>query len=300
MEHVSASNSPTERSERSYEDYVQPSIFYGNDSSQSVPVANEFAAYYDEPKISFSDQVPRKKAWRQSLTIGANLIGLVTLVIGVMLTAVMIKKAVDNMADEPETPTADAKQIVSENLSEASVRHAAMAQSTTSLDQPQIANTITSEQTVADSIEKAKNTNLLTKKELKTKKALPPKMESTASADTTNQVASAPVVNEVKEEKPIVDETAAKATAKAGLQVSANDYKKGLFGGISDLVLMVSNPSSQALDNISVEVDFLKPNGKVVGTKIVDVGSLSAGDSKTVPVPDNGRGVSVRYRVVDK
>lgn len=277
-------------------DFVYQAAFTGSES----PLDNTYTSYFDEPKFSFSENVPRKKAWRKSLNIGTNLIGLATLVIGVMLSAIMVKKAVDNLENEPEQATADAKEIVAENLQEGSVHHAAMSQSTPTLDKLSSANSAYLEQAPSDSVAKAQNAILLLKKETAVKKKTTVKTKSAPAIDTPSEIAIAPVVKEVKEEKPVVDEVAMKSAARAGLQLSANEYKVGLFGGVSDLVLTVINPSSQSLDNISVEVNFLKPNGKIVGTKIVDIGNVAAGGSKTIPVPDNGRGVSVRYHVLDK
>lgn len=279
---------------------TQPIVVSASDAKPFL--RNEM--YYDpsieEIKFSFAENTPRKKAWRQSLNLGANLIGLVTLVMGVMLCAVMVKKAVDNIDSEPEEATADAREIVTGNLSEDVSKHAAL--STTSLAQNNLAiiNAISKEEIKNDSVATLRK-DVPVKKEAVTKKPVLVKSEPEQPVSTTIEDPNADLIrNKEAEEKQAAHDAAEKAAAKASLQVSANDYKVGLFGGISHLALTVNNPSSQPLENIAVEVEYLKPNGKVVGTKTVDAGSLAPGASKTIDVPDNGRGVNVRYHIVDK
>lgn len=237
----------------------------------------------------------RKKAWHQGISIGANLFGLATLVIAVMLSAVMVKKAVDNMAAEPEEPTADAREIVSESLQESSNQHAAL--STPVRSQPAVKEA-TPDSTIAMTIQVLpKPTAALAKKE--TPKEAPKKKQFTTPLPVTQNTAVDETTqgNELEENLPAAEPE--KPAPKPALQIAANDYKVGLFGGISNLALTVNNPSSVTVEHLTLEVEYLKPNGKVVGTKMVEVGSVAPGTSKTVTVPDNGRGVSIRYRVVE-
>ena len=99
------------------------------------------------------------------------------------------------------------------------------------------------------------------------------------------------------DEKPS-DETEDPKPVKASLQLTANEYKVGFLGGISQLELSVNNPSPLTIHKAVVEVDFLKPNGKVIHTETIEVSGIAPGSSKKIAVPDNSRGVSVRYRVV--
>jgi hypothetical protein len=87
-------------------------------------------------------------------------------------------------------------------------------------------------------------------------------------------------------------------SSKNSVELSANDYKVGLFGGVSGLQILVTNSTSQNLENLLVEVEFLKSNGKVVKTEILSVSNIASGTSKSVAVPSSNRGVKVRYRVV--
>jgi hypothetical protein len=82
------------------------------------------------------------------------------------------------------------------------------------------------------------------------------------------------------------------------LGVTANDYKVGMFGGVSNLELSISNPSSVAVSKATIEVEFLKPNGSVVKSEVLSIENISPGGAKKLSVPSSGRGVKVRYRVV--
>lgn len=271
----------------------------GNTSFSSPKSTWQTNDFYDPVLEDQSDiqwQRPRrKKAWQQGLNIGANLFGLATLVIAVMLSAVMVKKAVDNMATEPEEPTADAKEIVSENLREDASQHAALAVPVNAQNSKTVQAVTDSVKSPVADLPKVSAAATVVKKEAQKKKATTNPLPATTAPSSVGED-QAP--KEEPEVKSPPDETE-KPAAKPTLQVAANEYKVGLFGGVSNLALTVSNPSSVAAQNITLEVEYLKPNGKVVGTKTVEAGSIAPGASKTVTVPDNGRGVSIRYRVLD-
>ena len=100
------------------------------------------------------------------------------------------------------------------------------------------------------------------------------------------------------EEKPAEEEKASVNAAEA-LQITANEYSVGIFGGVSNLALTINNTSPKNIDKAIVEVNYLKPNGKVVQTQTVEVSGLGAGASRTVAVPNSSRGVKIRYHVVN-
>jgi hypothetical protein len=53
------------------------------------------------------------------------------------------------------------------------------------------------------------------------------------------------------------------------------------------------------VDKAIVEVEYIKSNGKVISSKTVEITGIAPGTTKKIAVPDNGRGVRVRYRVLD-
>ncbi|HET9431070.1 MAG TPA: hypothetical protein VFO70_07830, partial [Chitinophagaceae bacterium] len=80
--------------------------------------------------------------------------------------------------------------------------------------------------------------------------------------------------------------------------VKSNDYKIVAFGGIRDLRLTVRNDSKYELDNVMVELQYLKPSLQPLKTENIQFNSIPAGESQTVRVPDTNRGIKVKYRIV--
>lgn len=113
---------------------------------------------------------------------------------------------------------------------------------------------------------------------------------NSAEADTKS------IENEV--EKASTEEVKKQPAKKNSLEISANDYKVGMLGGISGLEISVTNYTTQAIDNAVIEIEYLKPNGSVAKSQIVTTQNLGPGTSKTITVPSSNRGVKVRYHVV--
>ncbi len=90
--------------------------------------------------------------------------------------------------------------------------------------------------------------------------------------------------------------------ALAGLgnqvSVSSNDYKRVALGGIRNLELTVTNRSKYSLDQVTVELQYIKPNDQPVKTEMIQFKSISANESATVRVPDTNRGVRVEFKIV--
>jgi hypothetical protein len=269
---------------------------------------------FEALKRKYASRAPRKKIWKSQINIGANLIGIATLVIGVSVAAFMIKKAVDNIEPGPIFATAEAVEIGSAEThmntsSQAALAPlaavAAVSQSNTTVErQTNLPPAVETEQKkieialpappqvmIKDEVKEGANNDLLTER-------VPEKGKTTQDEKTE--------VKEPAEEKPASAEMSGenkepdeKKKSKPALQLSANEYKVGFLGGVSNLELSVTNLSSQAIRKAEVVVEYLKPNGKVVSTQTVEVPGLQPGTSKKIPVPDNGRGVSVRYKVVN-
>jgi len=80
--------------------------------------------------------------------------------------------------------------------------------------------------------------------------------------------------------------------------VSSNDYKRVALGGIRNLELTVMNRSKFNLDQVTVELQYIKPNDQPVKTEMIQFKSISANESATVRVPDTNRGVRVEFKIV--
>lgn len=81
------------------------------------------------------------------------------------------------------------------------------------------------------------------------------------------------------------------------VSVDANDYKRLSFGGIKDLQLTVSNKSSFVLDQVVVELNYLKPSELPLKTETVTFRSVAPNGSMTIRIPDSNRGIKVSYKV---
>ncbi len=95
---------------------------------------------------------------------------------------------------------------------------------------------------------------------------------------------------------------ASKATGKSGLEgqvaVTSNDYKRVAFGGIRDLRLTVTNNSKFELDNVIVELQYLKPSEQPLKTENVEFKFIGPNESSTIRIPDTNRGIKVAYKIL--
>ncbi|MGN6291999.1 MAG: hypothetical protein ACTHMV_04580 [Chitinophagaceae bacterium] len=80
--------------------------------------------------------------------------------------------------------------------------------------------------------------------------------------------------------------------------VSSNDYKRVALGGIRNLELTVTNHSKYNLDQVTVELQYIKPNEQPVKTEMIQFKSISSNESATVRVPDTNRGIRVEFKIV--
>jgi hypothetical protein len=94
------------------------------------------------------------------------------------------------------------------------------------------------------------------------------------------------------------------STSKAGslgdlVVVETNEYKKVAFGGIRDLQLTVKNDSKYLLDNVIVELQYLKPSEQPLKTENITFKSIEPNSTATIKIPDTNRGIKVSYRIIN-
>jgi len=70
-----------------------------------------------------------------------------------------------------------------------------------------------------------------------------------------------------------------------------------LLGGIKGLTVTVKNESDYLMDQVWVDVQYLKANGDVYKTSTLHFTHLEAGAEKTTDAPDSDRGTEVKVRV---
>jgi hypothetical protein len=81
------------------------------------------------------------------------------------------------------------------------------------------------------------------------------------------------------------------------VSIKTNDYIRGTFGGIRDLKLTVSNNSKYFVDEVKVELQYIKPSQQPLRIDIITFRNLSPNGSVTIKVPDSQRGMRVDYRI---
>ncbi len=234
----------------------------------------------------------KKKSNAAVYTVGAQLFGVVVVLIGLLLCGFVVVNMMKQFAAKPATAS-QAVLINAETLPPSNTAHTAQG------PQPQKILPLASVGQAKDSSQteaKLLKNQLKTLAEAKASKAkvkpahpAPESMQYGQAIDANEQAST-----EVPEEKP----EPVKAVSPLSLQLSANDYKVGFFGGISNLEITVANPSGQTVSKAVVEIEYLKPNGNVVKTQSVTAENIASGGSKIIHVPSSGRGVKVRYRVV--
>jgi hypothetical protein len=81
------------------------------------------------------------------------------------------------------------------------------------------------------------------------------------------------------------------------VSIRSNNYIRGAFGGISGLELTVSNNSDYLLDEVSVELQIMKPSDQPLRTDVITFKNIGSNKSITVKVPDSQRGIRVDYHI---
>jgi len=130
----------------------------------------------------------------------------------------------------------------------------------------------------------------------------PQKNERTAK-NTVSKKESTPVTNETTETKPVAvaEKKEVKKVAveniSSKLQLKANEYSVAAFGGIRNLKMTLQNDSRYLLDKVSVELNYLNPEGKVVKTEKIDFNYVQPGAEATIAVNKTTRGVKLDYKI---
>ncbi|HEX7903166.1 MAG TPA: hypothetical protein VF487_04735 [Chitinophagaceae bacterium] len=83
------------------------------------------------------------------------------------------------------------------------------------------------------------------------------------------------------------------------VSVNSNEYQRVAFGGIRNLQLTVNNDSKYILDNVVVELQYLKPSEEPLRTENISFKSISPGGSSTIRLPDTNRGIKVLYKITN-
>jgi len=83
------------------------------------------------------------------------------------------------------------------------------------------------------------------------------------------------------------------------VSISSNDYKRVAFGGIRNLQLTVTNNSKYELDNVIVELQYLKPSEEPLRTENIRFRGVAPNGSSTIKIPDTNRGIKISYKIIN-
>lgn len=78
---------------------------------------------------------------------------------------------------------------------------------------------------------------------------------------------------------------------------STNQYSYNELGGISNLDIIVTNNTEYLLNEVNVEVEYIKESGGIYKTEIVTIYNIPAKQDKSASAPESDRGTSVTTKV---
>ena len=81
------------------------------------------------------------------------------------------------------------------------------------------------------------------------------------------------------------------------IRVSTNQYTYSELGGISNLDVIVTNDTDYMLNEVNVNVDYIKDNGDIFKSEIVTLNNIPAHQNKSTSAPESNRGTSVEVRM---
>lgn len=102
-----------------------------------------------------------------------------------------------------------------------------------------------------------------------------------------------------KEQPKAIMKSSTSGSLSKQVSVSSNDYQVVAFGGIRNLHLTVTNNSKYVLDNVIVELNYLKPSEQPLKTQNIEFRGVSPNGTMTIKVPDTNRGVKISYRILN-
>ncbi|MDI1234237.1 MAG: hypothetical protein PSX81_08145 [bacterium] len=77
------------------------------------------------------------------------------------------------------------------------------------------------------------------------------------------------------------------------VSATTNEYKSNELGGISDLKILLKNNCPYKIDYVLVQVNYLKQNGSVYLTEMLDFNNIEANTSSELFAPNSDRGVKI-------
>ena len=89
-----------------------------------------------------------------------------------------------------------------------------------------------------------------------------------------------------------------KANQGKYIQHKINYDYDGTFGGIKNVSVTVSNQSGFKMNEVTVQLQYIKKNGDLYETKKVSVYNIPAQQSRTITAPGSKRGTKMQSRII--
>jgi hypothetical protein len=78
---------------------------------------------------------------------------------------------------------------------------------------------------------------------------------------------------------------------------NTNEYTSNGLGGISNLDITITNNTNYILDEVMVEVEYIKKNGGIFNVEKLVMKNINPNDTKSLRAPDSNRGKTVRVSI---
>ncbi|MEC5142168.1 hypothetical protein [Chitinophaga sp. 212800010-3] len=82
------------------------------------------------------------------------------------------------------------------------------------------------------------------------------------------------------------------------IAVTAGDYRTGFLGGIRDLQINVKNQTEYPLDNVVVQVTYLRNNNDVFKTEEYTITNIPEKGSRSIPASNSRKGSKVEVKLL--
>lgn len=94
------------------------------------------------------------------------------------------------------------------------------------------------------------------------------------------------------------NKTRVRDNIRSYVKVTAGTYQFSKPGGVFGLTMLVINNSNYLLENVRVKVQHITADGGLWKEQFVDFKLVQPGTQSSIPIPDEQKGVSVRYEIV--
>ncbi len=273
------------RSKKKIPEKISTTVFDGGEMMQRLAVAQKKSSNYSLPKT------------QKNMLVAAGTILLIS--VGVMAgKTIIMGRSIKEEVPITITPNTPASSTLPPLVPQSALTDSSKNQAIDSLKQS------------ADTLQKKTDEEIVSQEKMNAKKDI---LEKHATKKLKDSVKSPTVLviqkidssvnikNDVPAKKMISTSPDLKAIARSSIRnlisASANDYHVAAFGGLSDIEITVNNHSSYAIDEVSVEVQYVLSNSKIYKKEILSFQNIPSGSSQILKAPKSSRGQKIDYKI---